>query len=80
MKAWTLGSLVALAASAIASDCHCLPTDSCWPAPSAWASLNTTVGGSLIATVPIGSPCHAPHYDAVACASIKANWTKPEPQ
>jgi hypothetical protein len=31
---WTLASLVALAAPAIASDCHCLPSDSCWPAPS----------------------------------------------
>jgi hypothetical protein len=57
-----------------------LPTDSCWPAPSAWASLNSTVGGRLVATVPIGSPCHAPNYDAAACAVVKANWTKPEPQ
>ncbi|KAJ5339986.1 hypothetical protein N7452_006714 [Penicillium brevicompactum] len=79
MKAWTLGSLVALAAPAIASDCHCLPTDSCWPAPSAWNALNSTVGGSLVATVPIGTPCHAPNYDAAACASLKAEWYKPEP-
>ncbi|OQE34805.1 hypothetical protein PENCOP_c015G05357 [Penicillium coprophilum] len=76
---WTLASLVALAVPAIASDCHCLPGDTCWPAPSVWASLNDTVDGRLIATVPIGTPCHAPNYDAAACAALKANWTKPEP-
>ncbi|CAG8896820.1 unnamed protein product [Penicillium egyptiacum] len=76
---WTLASLVALAAPAIASDCHCLPSDSCWPAPSAWASLNSTVGGRLVATVPIGSPCHEPNYDAAACAALKANWNMPQP-
>ncbi|KAJ6023621.1 uncharacterized protein N7446_013985 [Penicillium canescens] len=86
MKAWTLTS-VALAVPAIAgvcpiardADCHCLPTDSCWPAPSAWASLNSTVGGRLIATVPIGTPCHAPNYDAAACAALKAEWYEPQP-
>ncbi|OQE16278.1 hypothetical protein PENFLA_c028G01910 [Penicillium flavigenum] len=76
---WTLASFVALAAPAIASDCHCLPSDSCWPAPSAWASLNSTVGGRLVATVPIGSPCHEPNYDAAACAALKANWNLPQP-
>ncbi|KAJ5471230.1 hypothetical protein N7530_008587 [Penicillium desertorum] len=76
---WTLASLVALAAPAIASDCHCLPSDSCWPAPSAWASLNSTVGGRLVATVPIGSPCHEPNYDAATCAALKANWNLPQP-
>ncbi|CAG8054833.1 unnamed protein product [Penicillium nalgiovense] len=76
---WTLASLVALAAPSIASDCHCLPSDSCWPAPSVWASLNSTVGGRLIATVPIGSPCHEPNYDAAACAALKATWNMPQP-
>ncbi|KAJ5822643.1 hypothetical protein N7447_004983 [Penicillium robsamsonii] len=76
---WALASLVAIAAPAIASNCHCLPGDSCWPAPSAWASLNDTVGGRLVTTVPIGTPCHAPNYDAAACAALQANWNKPEP-
>ncbi|CDM37360.1 CAZyme family AA7 [Penicillium roqueforti] len=75
---WTLPSLVAIAAPAIASNCHCLPSDSCWPAPSAWASLNHTVGGRLVATVPIGTPCHAPNYDAAACAALKTDWNKPQ--
>ncbi|KAJ5847404.1 hypothetical protein N7455_011361 [Penicillium solitum] len=76
---WTLASLVALAAPALASNCHCLPSDSCWPAPSAWASLNSTVGGRLVATVPIGSPCHEPNYNAAACAALKTSWNNPQP-
>ena len=31
--------------------CHCLPSDSCWPAKSAWDALNSTVNGRLVATV-----------------------------
>ncbi|KAJ5893196.1 hypothetical protein N7504_009887 [Penicillium tannophilum] len=72
--------LVALASTAIAaeSQCRCLPGDDCWPSSSDWSSLNQTVGGRLVATVPIGSPCHAPTYDAAACATLQANWTLPE--
>ncbi|KAF5865579.1 hypothetical protein ETB97_003423 [Aspergillus alliaceus] len=61
------------------SGCHCLPGDSCWPSASSWESLNSTVGGRLVATVPIGSPCHDPTYDAAACAALKSNWTVPQP-
>ncbi|KGO69587.1 FAD linked oxidase, N-terminal [Penicillium italicum] len=42
-------------------------------------SRGCTVGGSLVATVPIGSPCHEPNYDAVACAALKEIWETPEP-
>lgn len=77
MKAWW-ASLVALAAPAVATQCHCLPGDNCWPSTSAWSALNSTVGGRLVATVPIGTPCHAPAYDAAACAVLKTNWTLPE--
>lgn len=57
-----------------------MPGDSCWPSAATWSQLNTTVGGSLIATVPIGSPCHDPNYDAVACAALQDEWTLPLPQ
>ncbi|KAH6638522.1 hypothetical protein BKA67DRAFT_596339 [Truncatella angustata] len=62
-----------------ASTCYCMPGDSCWPATSAWSQFNSTVGGRLIATVPIGSPCHDPNYDAAACAALQAEWTLPTP-
>jgi hypothetical protein len=58
-------------------DCRCLPGDACWPAESTWAQLNSTVSGKLVATVPIGSPCHDPTYDAAACDELKTQWTNP---
>ncbi|KAJ6113991.1 FAD-binding type 2 [Penicillium sp. IBT 18751x] len=77
MKAWAV-SLWALASSAVAEQCHCLPGDRCWPSTAAWSALNSTVGGRLVATVPIGTPCHAPTYDAAACAALKSDWTLPQ--
>ncbi|GAB1197827.1 hypothetical protein APSETT444_007130 [Aspergillus pseudonomiae] len=78
---WMLAAATAaLTSTAFADcDCHCLPGDSCWPSSSSWESLNTTVGGRLVATVPIGSPCHDPNYDAAACAALKSDWTTPLP-
>ncbi|WYZ35899.1 hypothetical protein EsH8_X_000546 [Colletotrichum jinshuiense] len=55
-------------------DCKCFPGDSCWPATAQWDALNTTVGGNLIATVPLGSPCHDPTYDAATCATLQSEW------
>ncbi|KAJ5482960.1 FAD-linked oxidoreductase patO [Penicillium diatomitis] len=61
------------------TSCRCMPGDKCWPAPPAWSNLNNTLGGRLIATVPIGSPCHDPTYDAAACQALQGNWTHPQP-
>lgn len=68
------------AMGAQASTCYCMPGDSCWPSDATWSELNSTVGGRLIATVPIGSPCHDPNYDAAACEALQTNWTLPMPQ
>ncbi|OHF00945.1 FAD binding domain-containing protein [Colletotrichum orchidophilum] len=57
-----------------AGDCKCFPGDACWPATAQWDALNTTVGGNLIATVPLGAPCHDPVYDAATCATLKSEW------
>jgi hypothetical protein len=83
MKAvWTAAAAALLLAgsASAASDCHCLPGDDCWPAASQWDALNSTVGGRLIATVPVGSPCHEPTYDATACAQLKEDWNLPQTQ
>ncbi|GJD01259.1 FAD binding domain-containing protein [Colletotrichum higginsianum] len=61
-----------------AGDCKCFPGDACWPATAQWNALNTTVGGNLIATVPLGSPCHDPTYDAAVCASLQSQWQDSE--
>ncbi|KAK7750185.1 hypothetical protein SLS62_007936 [Diatrype stigma] len=62
--------------------CRCFPGDECWPSLAEWDYLNETVGGKLIATVPIASPCHdtfpGVSYDAEECARIQENWAWPE--
>ncbi|KAJ5895688.1 hypothetical protein N7495_007379 [Penicillium taxi] len=75
-----VGLSVALATTAISSAKNCLylPQDPSWPSTSDWSSLNSTVGGRLVATVPIGSPCHAPNYDEAACATLQADWYLPQ--
>lgn len=72
--------LLALVGASQASKCRCLPGDACWPSTAVWNSLNSTVGGQLIATVPIGSPCHDPNYDADVCAELQDEWSLPQLQ
>jgi hypothetical protein len=61
--------------------CRNLPGDESWPAPQAWARLNASVDGRLIATVPLAAPCHqGALYDADTCRSIQEGWSDPEPQ
>ncbi|KAI0179866.1 FAD-binding domain-containing protein [Hypoxylon sp. FL1284] len=55
-------------------ECKYLPGDANWPSKDEWAALNSTVGGRLIATVPLGSPCHDPNYDEELCASLQEQW------
>lgn len=66
----------------IVSRCRCFPGDRCWPSTAEWAAFNETVGGRLIATVPVASACHdsfpGVSYDAEKCANIQANWIRPE--
>lgn len=61
--------------------CRCFPGDQCWPSSTDWESFNQTLGGKLIRTVPIASPCHdtfpGVSYDAATCAYIQANWARP---
>ncbi|TDZ17658.1 FAD-linked oxidoreductase ZEB1 [Colletotrichum orbiculare MAFF 240422] len=88
MKSSALVATAALAAAPFAAagvlpkraddSCRCLPGDACWPSTDSWNTLNTTVGGKLIATVPIGSVCHDPNYDEAACTALRNSWTLPE--
>ena len=72
-----LGDVIADRAS---SSCRCLPGDSCWPSQQQWDNLNKTVGGRLIATIPLGSPCHDPAYNATQCSSLQEKWEDPRIQ
>lgn len=60
--------------------CRHLPGDDGWPTTSQWEKLNSTVGGRLIKTYPLGSICHDPVYDAEKCASLQAQWIDPQLQ
>ncbi|RFU28972.1 hypothetical protein B7463_g7353, partial [Scytalidium lignicola] len=60
------------------NNCKCMPGDACWPSPIAWDILNATVGGRLIATVPVGSPCHDPTYNATECAYLQSQVHNPQ--
>lgn len=63
------------ARNSTAIDCKCFPGDACWPSTAEWSALNATVEGRLIATVPLGSPCHDPGYDEEQCAYLQEQWT-----
>lgn len=66
--------LGAAGCKATESDCKCFPGDSCWPSDDEWSRLNSTVGGQLVATVPLGSPCHDPKYDGEECERLQNEW------
>lgn len=40
--------------------CRFLPGDQGWPSPQEWGELNKTIGGRLIAAVPLAAVCHTP--------------------
>ncbi|KAJ5380616.1 FAD-linked oxidoreductase sor8 [Penicillium cataractarum] len=67
--------------AANSTNCRCFPGDPCWPSFQDWADFNTTVGGKLISTVPIGSVCHtrgdSSAYNEHACANLIADWGFP---
>ena len=60
--------------------CRYLPGDSNWPTTKEWKALNATVDGRLVATIPLGSPCHDPTYNAMECAILQSQWNDPQLQ
>ncbi|KAK8074142.1 FAD-linked oxidoreductase [Apiospora phragmitis] len=65
--------------------CRTIPSDAAWPDISVWAKLNDTVGGKLVAAVPLAAPCHKtlngqPRalYDEEKCAVLRDTWFFPE--
>ncbi|KAK3328391.1 hypothetical protein B0T19DRAFT_476000 [Cercophora scortea] len=54
--------------------CRYLPGDREWPSIQEWNKLNRTVGGRLIAGVPVGRTCYGPYANSVACAELQDTW------
>ncbi|PIG82789.1 FAD binding domain protein [Aspergillus arachidicola] len=72
-----LTGLLAAASVKADSNCRCFPGDPCWPAQDVWAKFNESVDGRLVATVPLGTPCHDPNYNAAECQKLSEQWTDP---
>ena len=63
------------------SGCRCFPGDTCWPTISEWTAFNKSIGGKLIATIPIASPCHDDAFgpfDLQECTKLQSTWFFPE--
>ena len=57
--------------------CKCFPGESCWPSTESWESLNATVGGRLLETVPLAQKCHDPQFDNATCSALQSEWQSP---
>lgn len=68
------------------TSCRVIPGDASWPSADEWAAFNTTVGGKLIAAIPIGAPCHRVFsngssistYNQEQCDALRNVWYFPE--
>ncbi|KAI0479882.1 hypothetical protein F4859DRAFT_530027 [Xylaria cf. heliscus] len=60
-----------------ANSCKCVPSDPCWPSTAEWDSLNVTISGRLIQSVPPAVVCYPSRqeYDQKACEDILQQWT-----
>ncbi|KAH9877787.1 Zinc finger E-box-binding homeobox 1 [Plenodomus biglobosus] len=67
-----------LASCQTSSCCRTFPGDATWPSKSEWDTFNQTVGGRLVATVPLGAPCHAPNFNNATCEALKSKWQAEE--
>ncbi|KAH8589398.1 hypothetical protein B0O99DRAFT_636793 [Bisporella sp. PMI_857] len=50
--------------------CKCTPLESCWPSPSTWSALNSSVSGHLIANTPPAVSCYPPSLSLATCAEV----------
>ncbi|KAI4858739.1 FAD-binding domain-containing protein [Hypoxylon rubiginosum] len=75
-----------LGPNATTTHCRSVPHDASWPSQSDWDSLNHTVGGKLIATVPIAAACHnslfsqsnLSRFNQPDCDALRNVWYYPE--
>lgn len=82
-----LCSSAALAASlpqpggASTRECRCFPGDACWPSAHQWDAFNKTLGGKLVATIPLASPCHNDDFEPfnnATCTTLQGEWLLPQ--
>ena len=56
--------------------CKTAPGTASWPAENEWASLNRSISGHLIKTIPPGAVCHPtqPNFNILNCPTVQAGW------
>jgi hypothetical protein len=57
--------------------CKTYPGDLFWPHKIAWQVFDLLVGGALIKTTPLASPCYDDfgNQDTAKCEAINSKWT-----
>jgi hypothetical protein len=80
MRSIILASTLFSATLGASNQCKTFPGDAAWPSSSEWNDFNKTINGRLVATVPLGAPCHGASFDSVACESLKSQWQTEEIQ
>ncbi|KAL2839202.1 hypothetical protein BJY01DRAFT_219394 [Aspergillus pseudoustus] len=64
--------VVAISLTCAASHkCRCLPSDSCWPDPDEWDTLNQTKNRNFLELRPVGSVCHGAECDEAECELVR---------
>lgn len=61
---------------AASGTCKTYPGDLLWPSTVLWDIFDLLLGGALIKTVPIASPCYDDYgdYDEAQCEWLTNNW------
>src|SRR5215469_12756799 len=78
VEGFILLSLISVLSTANAQKCKAVPGTPSWPSDSVWATLNKTISGALIKSVPPGGVCHPgqPNYNNnTSCAVVADLWT-----
>ena len=57
--------------------CKITPFDKEWPSVEEWSSLNISIGGALLKTVPVASSCYDgnPFSSSHPCDEVENDWT-----
>jgi len=57
-------------------ECKAAPGTASWPSEDEWSSLNRSISGHLIRTIPPGAVCHPtqPTFNILACPLVQAGW------
>jgi hypothetical protein len=76
----TLLSVITVNGAPSSAGCKAFPGDQAWPSTADWDAFNQTVGGRLVATVPLGTPCHGSTFDNATCEDLKSKWQAEEIQ